>query len=439
MQKSGLFGVSFMRKRFFSAILAISLCVYIAFCGCIGVFALDDKYTIDELGLSIKIPKEYIVITRTLERDDEAFSKLVLDYDETMTAFSAAHVYLQAVTQDGVLKITLTGTSDENSKAINNYSDLTSAERQKVLESFMVSGSYTSGVEIKHNGNIFFDLALTQAAQDSSIYCYQCHTVVNGMNINLTLHKYSEELTRDEIKIVTDMANTINFDKIKRTTGPSFEWWRILLWIVILVAIGVLAKYFYGLYHSTKHSKNERRPRKVISDDDDFDEDVLLDVSSEYKSESGNMHALLSDLGLGGSYDDEEITFDELLGYDTTDYKERANTELESFDIKVKAKNRKSGVSYFEDSGESIDKKPKQHYESKSHAKPRVSNSQRTDKSEDYFADLFSDKSNNEVIGSSVSRGSKSVSKGLKNSIKGLFSNASGKNGSRYDNPRKRK
>lgn len=430
-----------MRKRVFSVVLSIFLCVYIAFCGCASVLALDDKYTIDELGLSIKIPKEYIVITRTLEPTDEAFSKLMLDYNETMTAFSAAHVFLQAVSEDGLLKITLTETSDENSEAINNYSDLSSAERQKVLESFMTSGSYTSGVEVKHNSNIYFDLALTQTTQDSTIYCYQCHTVVNGMNVNLTLHKYSEELTRDEIKIVTDMADTISFDKIKRTSGPSFDWWRILLWIAILVAVAFVAKYFYGLYNGYKHSKTERRPRRITSEDDEYDEDVLINGSAEYKSESGNMHALLSELGLDDNYGEDEITFDELLGYDTTDYKERANTELDTFDIKVKAKNRRSGVSYFEDSGKSIDKsmandkRASRNYQEKS----RHKNPHTVDKSENYFDELFSDKSNTEFVGKPSRSGSKTGQKGLVNSFKDFIMSLSDETSQKRGRSGKRK
>lgn len=347
-----------MCKKIFSALVSVFMCVVLLFGLSISAFALDDKYTIDELDMSIKIPKEYTVITRDTERENEAFSTLSLDYDETMTAFSAANIYMQAVSEDALLKVTLTSISDDNSKAINNYSDLSLTERQQVLDAFMLSGSYTSGKEIKHNGVIFFDMALTQQTEDSAIYCYQCHTVVNGLNINLTLQKDEEELTADEIKIVTNMANTIKFDKIKRTTGPSFEWWRFLLWIIILVAIGLLFKYFYAQYSASKKEKS-KRPLRASINDDMSETDKLLSTPTKYTAESGSMHELLSDFDFDQEADsqEEEISFDELLGYDTTDYHSRANTEFDSFDIKVKAKDEKSGVSYFEDSGTSINDK----------------------------------------------------------------------------------
>lgn len=346
-----------MRKNLFTALLSMVLCCVLAFGCALPVAALDDKYTIDELGMSIKIPKEYTVITRQSERDDAAFSELSLDYDETMTAFSAANIYLQTVSDDGILKITLTKSADENSEAVNNYSLLSSAERKQVLDAFLESDTYTSGVEIKHNGNIYFDLAFSQQTQSGVIYGYQCHTVINGMNINLTLQKSDEALTNDEIKIVSNIANTISFDKIKYNTGPSFDWWRVLLWIVILVVIALLAQYFYRQSNIVRVKKlKERKHRGSASADDSIKKG---EESEQHTVVRESKHTLLSALGFENDIDDDTVmTFDESLGYDTVDYHERANTDMDSFDISVKGKDRSHGVSYFEDDGKNIDDKP---------------------------------------------------------------------------------
>lgn len=351
-----------MYKKVCSALVSAMLCVVLTLSFSFSAVALDDKYTIDELGMSIKVPKEYAVITRSTEADDEAFVTLKLDYNETMTAFSAADIYMQATSPDGILKVTLTMDQDENSEVINNYSDLSTVERQNVLDVFLQNPSYTSGTEIKHNGNVYFDMGLTQQTQESVIYCYQCHTVVNGMNINLTIQKDDEELTKDEIKVVTNMANTMSFDKISSSSGPSFEWWRILLWVALLVVIALLAKYFYAQYINAKKEAKKNRARRsprVVVDDGLSEEDRLLSVVTRYKSEDGSTKELLSDLNFD-DYDEsskEEVSFDELLGYDTTDYSNRAHTQLDSFDIKVKVKDENSGVRFFEDSGKSINDK----------------------------------------------------------------------------------
>ena len=109
-----------MQKKSLNIIFSMLVCLVLVFGSVFSVGAIDDKYEIDDLGLSIKLPREYAVITRTSSADDEAFKKLGLDYDETMTAFTAAHIYLQGVSEDGVLKVTLTKTADKNSEAINN-------------------------------------------------------------------------------------------------------------------------------------------------------------------------------------------------------------------------------------------------------------------------------------------------------------------------------
>lgn len=402
-----------MKKVFTRIILLVFVCLLVMISCCMGTDALDDKYTIKELGLSIKIPKDYAVVTRELERDDDVFTELKLDYDETMTAFSAADIYLQAVSDDEILKITLTETSDDNSKAINNYSELSESQRKQVLDTFMNSGNYTSGVEIKHNGSIYFDFALTQQSQKTEIFCYQCHTVVNGMNINLTLHKNTEDFTADEIKVITDMANTISFDKIELNDGPSFEWWRFLIWIAILVVIALLAKYLYSWYNSYKGSQlRNRHERKPLGDDFD-DEDVILGETPKYKQESGNLHTLLSELGIDNG--DEELSFDELLGYDTTDYKERANTQFESFDIKVKSKNKSRGVAYFEDSGKGINQQRK------------YSKDSNRDFFDDYFSDsdmnVFGNERGKDVSTNKARIGNKSLKNFYKNLSSMIFSN----------------
>lgn len=345
-----------MRKRLIPALMSTVFCIVLLISSVLQCAALDDKYVMDELGMSIKIPKEYTVITRESEREDEAFSTLELDFDETMTAFSAAHIYLQAVSDEQILKVTLTMTTDENAKTINNYSQLSAAQRVAVLDAFLESDNYQSGVEIKHNGNIYFDFAFTQNNSDNAVYGYQCHTVINGMNLNLTLQKSEEELTADEIKVVTNMANSIKFDEIKSSKGPSLDWWRVLLWVLILFVIGYLAQYFYRQYNEKRVQKlKDRKSRRITADSatvyDDAQETKVIPRESK--------RILLSALGFENDLEsDSEMSFDELLGYDTTGFKERANTDMDEFDINVQGKDRTHGVSYFEDEGDTIDDKP---------------------------------------------------------------------------------
>ena len=371
-----------MHKKSFRNIFSLLVCVVLLLCSIFSVGAIDDKYEINELGLSIKLPKEYSVITTTTAQDDEVFSKLGLDYNETMTAFSAAHIYLQGVSEDQILKITLTGTSDKNSEAINNYSDLSSSERKRVTEAFLSDQMYTSGTEVKHNGNIFIDLRFARKTPAGTIYGYQCHTVVNGMNVNLTMQKNNEDLTADEIKVITNIANSIKFNKIKRNSSLAFDWWRILLWILVLVAIGIAAHYLYKFYLNSKKEKEQQRrtQHRIQSKAHRTEEDLLHDGGAPAKK-NGAEQSLFDDLSL-----DDDMSFEEMLGYDVDDYRSRANTDLDYFDIDVKTKDDSKGFSFFED------------YESdKNRSKSDFLDDLLSDDDSDYFDDFFSDRKSEDI------------------------------------------
>lgn len=345
-----------MRKRYFNTILSLVMCCVLLFSSVLSVAAIDDTYDIEEIGVTIKIPKEFTVITRTTERGDEAFATLDLDYDDTMTAFSAADIYLQAFSEGEVLKIELTQSSDENSQAVYDYNELSSAQRSVYLDVFLDDPNYTSGVEVKHNDSIYFDMNLKKKTNNGYIYAYQCHTVVNGMKIILSLEKSKEELTADEIKIITNIANNMSFDDVSGS-GLSFDWWRFLLWIVILVAIALIANYLFRQYNAKKRSKMDKRRERVRSKNRELmsEEDKLINGENDNKT-SERTRKLLSELGID-DLDDEYESFDQMLGYDSDDFFKRANTELDTFDIDVKGKDESSGMSYFEDEGQNIDDK----------------------------------------------------------------------------------
>lgn len=340
-------------KTFFSVIASI---VFV-FSSMTQVSALDNKYTIDDMGMSVKIPKSFTVITRDTMREDEALVAAGIDYDEIMTAFLAANIYLQAFSPDNSIKVTLTMVSDDYSKSVNNYSELTASQRQEVLDAFLADGVYLSGVEKKYGNKVFFELALKTESQDKTIYTSQYNTVINGMNINVTLQKDNDELSTDEIKILSGIAESMSFDKIVLNSGPSFDLWRVILWIAIVVVILSLVTFLYKQYNNAKHRKLQSR--KSYKKRNIQDESRLTEYSADVQADEANPDEWLDGNIIADYYDDEEISFDEALGYDdASDYRRRSSTDIENYDINVSKKNPQHGMSYFEDSGDSIDNKP---------------------------------------------------------------------------------
>ena len=83
--------------------------------------------------------------------------------------------------------------------------------------------------------------------------------------------------------------------------------------------------------------------------------------------------------------DDDVMSFEEMLGYNTDDYHSRANTDLDYYDIDVKSKDDTKGVSFFED------------YESDTHNSDFI-NDLFSDDDSDYFDDFFSGKKDDDIV-----------------------------------------
>lgn len=325
-----------MRRRLLklTAVIAVVVLAFSAFA--ISAAAIDDTYRFDEFGMSMKIPKSYYVITRDTPRGDSVFSEVGLDYDETMTAFGFADIYLRAYDPDKILQISLIVAKDEDSTAVNNYSDLTAAERKAITDTMLGDNTVSSAVEVKHNGNIFFDSERSTSVDSETVYINQCNTVINGYRIDLMLQKSEEPIAPDEAKALANAANSISFDNIKRNTGAVFEWWRLLLWVGLLAAISLAVSVIYKHNDNAKKRKlEERKARRAAA-------------STETENGSTDISAF---------EEDKNISFEQSLGYkDDEEFSSRAEAdEMAGLDISVRERDPNKGVAYFEDEGESID------------------------------------------------------------------------------------
>ncbi len=319
-----------MRRRLSARIFAVIIALLTLFSFVLQASALDDRYRFDELKMSVSVPKDYYVITRDSESDDPVFATLKLGYDETMIAFRNSDIYLRAYDPGQTFWLSVIVTVTDESKAVNNYSDISAADRKEILESLRTMDTVDSAVEVKHNKNIFFDTSGQTVGGSRTLYIEQSNTVINGMQIDLVLQKYDEEILPAESKALTNMANSLEFDRINRTTGPIFEWWRLLLWVALLAILAFAISFVYRQHNAANKRRLQERRRQH--------ELALAEKAGEPLPE------------------DECVTFDEVLGYqDDGDFENRAATDLDTFDIKVAEKNPGGGIAYFEDNGESID------------------------------------------------------------------------------------
>ena len=310
--------------RIAAAMAAVIICV-LAFT--VQAAARDVQYDFPELEMSVKVPDSMKVITQDTPSSDPVFSELNLDFNSTITAFRNANIYLCAYEPEGAYQISLMVKSDENSSAVNNYSDLTPAQLNEVLEALAPESSDSAPVQVKRGGNVFIDTKRHTASGDKTVYITQTGTVVNGMQIDLSLQKADEATTPEEDKLLANIAGSINVYTVRRDDGWSFEWWRAALWVLILVVFGVAISLFYRHRNEAKKRLLEERRRRR---------------AGHNEPEEGA---------------EDPMTFDEALGYsDDDEFVSRADAdEMAGYDISVKDKDPTKGISYFEDEGSSID------------------------------------------------------------------------------------
>lgn len=320
-------------KRILSALIALAIIVVMLLCSIISAAALEDRYSFDDLGMSVGIPRDLYVITRDSSPDDPVFETLKLDYDEVIAGFKSADVYLRAYDSQGLYQISLTVSSDDNSRSINSYDELSEASRKTIQQNLLSDTSVSSAVEVKHGDRIFFDTSRQTTLDKKTVYINQCNTIANGMQVDISLQKPNEAILPDEATVLTDIASSLDFVQQRgQGSGLKFEWWRLLLWVFILAALAVSTSFIYRNFNSAQKRKlEERRQRSAASRQPaDIPDDADIPQVS--------------------------LSFDEALGYQTEEeFSSRASTDMDSYDIKVTERDPHSGVSYFEDEGDSID------------------------------------------------------------------------------------
>ena len=120
-----------------------------------------------------------------------------------------------------------------------------------------------------------------------------------------------------------------------------------------MAAIAVAVSYIYKQYNEVKRRKlRERRDRSRTNNqqkDSQTVEDSKTAIETVKEENLPDQEQI---------YKAQQLSFNESLGYqDESEYKSRAATDLESYDINVKEKDINAGMEYFEDSGDSIDDK----------------------------------------------------------------------------------
>ena len=226
---------------------------------CLTAFAEKTSYEIDELNMSIPIPNDMLAFTRDSEKTDPFLSEFGLKYKDTIENFENGNIYLQAMKEDGSLTLTVTMTQDKNSEQINNYESLSDDEIKGVMNKYLNDNAYKSGSVVEFNNIKYIYLTMSTKSGKKIIQAQQYSTVINGMNIIVTLDAPAgEKISTDDEEMFTSV---IKQTKILEKNFFAQHQDYIIYGVATLIGLIIVAVVFVILI---RHFKNPGRKHKIL-------------------------------------------------------------------------------------------------------------------------------------------------------------------------------
>lgn len=206
-------------KRFLCA--ALILCL--VFCQLpVSVFAANSTYDLDELGMSIDIPSDYVVFMRDIKNNDPNLSIYGLKKDGMYSMMLERNIYLNAWDEDVNYEIIVTMTEspleDYNQFSDTTLAGLVSASEPEYADmgiTFIRSELY------QHSQAKFAKIYLSQPNNGKTVYGLEYHTVYNGKAINITMQSYSGVIDSNKEAIIRKIVDTVHFDTAPQYNTPS--------------------------------------------------------------------------------------------------------------------------------------------------------------------------------------------------------------------------
>lgn len=140
--------------------------------------ASSETYWLEDLGLSIDIPSEYVVFTRDIADDDPNLTAYGLSKKDLLDSMESNNIYLNACDADINFEVTVTMT-DSEIRDFNLLSDTT----LKALGSSLQSAYADNGITVEkyevfqHSQAKFLKIYTDQPSGADSVYGLQYYTI----------------------------------------------------------------------------------------------------------------------------------------------------------------------------------------------------------------------------------------------------------------------
>ena len=173
------------------------------------------NYKIDALKMNISIPNDVYVILRNGAQNEKALEVFKMTEKEAVDSLKKSNMYLKASPDDFSYDITVTMTQDDDSKTINNFTELSDKDLIKITDSLTAKDEYTSCTQKKYGDLLYLSLNYKSKEDGDDIVGIQNYTVVNGQKITITLQTRAKELTEQQKAILEAVMKSVSFTEIQ--------------------------------------------------------------------------------------------------------------------------------------------------------------------------------------------------------------------------------
>lgn len=181
------------------------------------------EYTLDELGMTVFMPSDYIVFTRDINANDPNLASYGLTKDSMSSLMDDRNIYLNGWDEDINQEIIVT-MIDSPLIDFNLYSNTTLSTMATSFESeYKNAGVTVIKYEIyQHSQAKFLKIYISQPNGDSTAYGLQYYTVYADKAINITMQSYLGQITSSKETILQAIVDSAIFDTDPQTAEPEF-------------------------------------------------------------------------------------------------------------------------------------------------------------------------------------------------------------------------
>lgn len=179
-------------------------------------------YDLEELGVTIDIPNDYIVFTRDTPEDDPNYAAYGLTKESMDELFDQRSIYLNAWDADIQFEIVVT-MAESSFADFSTQSDTVLTALSSSLDDVYEDLGYAflKADIYPHRQTKFMKIYAQEKQSNNPVYTLQYNTTCNAQSINITLRSFSGEITEEKEDILRNIVDTVNFQNVE---PPSPDW-----------------------------------------------------------------------------------------------------------------------------------------------------------------------------------------------------------------------